>query len=193
MNSLFNSINTPEELLDFMEKNIHYGFITKDNEVYTDPTSDKWSDSWYKRGIVQTGDNVLKTLYGTCWDQVELERKWFDEHNYNSKSYFFYFDLDYENSTSTHTVLIYENNNKYYLFENAWDGVEGITEFDSYNDAVKCVKDRLFEYNLEINPEYNLKYSDLLVYEYDKLDTNMTVQDYLNYVVNEEKEVKINK
>lgn len=189
----YKNIKTPYELLEFMEYYINYGVITKDNKIYKDPTSKEWSDNWFSNGIVQTGDEVLKSTYGTCWDQVELERKWFDEHNYKNKSFFLYFDLPYENNTSTHTVLVYEENNKYYLFENSWSGSEGITEFNSYNEAIKDIRNRLYEYNLEINPEYDLSKDDLKVFEYDKLTDSISVKEYLDYVINEEKELKIEK
>ena len=51
-----------------MEENITYGFIDKNGNKYTDTFSKEWKDNWYNRCLVQTGENILKTKTGTCWD-----------------------------------------------------------------------------------------------------------------------------
>ena len=68
----FNNIKTPMELLKYMD-NITYGFVGRNGKKYTDMNSDDWND-WYDECLVQTGENVLITNIGTCYDQVEIER-----------------------------------------------------------------------------------------------------------------------
>ena len=108
---MFDEINSPEELLEFMDKNITYGFLGKNGKKYTDMYSPEWND-WYDECFVQSGEEVLKSKIGTCWDQVELERLWFEKNNYNFKTIFIWFEVNRENNFPTHAFLIYEDNNK---------------------------------------------------------------------------------
>lgn len=39
--NIFNSLRTPDELFDFMNKNIDYGFLGNDNKIYNDSGSDE--------------------------------------------------------------------------------------------------------------------------------------------------------
>ena len=41
-----------------------------------------------------------------------------------------------------HTFLIFENDNKYYWFENAFEAQRGIHEFSSLDEAIECVKSK---------------------------------------------------
>ena len=77
----YDDIKNPNELLEYMNKNIVYGFVTKDGVKHFGQSSET-NKVWYENGVVQDGLGILKTKCGTCWDQVELERKWFLENGY---------------------------------------------------------------------------------------------------------------
>lgn len=174
----FKDIKNPEELLEFMSENITYGYVDEDGNKYDD--SDV--DNWYKKCYVQTGEDVLKTLVGTCWDQVELERLWFKNHNYKIKTIFIRFELDKDNDLPTHTFLIYEGNNKYYYFENAFYEERGILVFNSIKDIIEHVKNIQFNYSYKY---YNApkEYRDKIVsYEYDELTKKLDIDSYLKHV-----------
>lgn len=83
----FNNIKTPMELLKYMD-NITYGFIGRNGKKYTDMNSTDWND-WYDECFVQSGEEVLKSKIGTYWDQVELERLWFEKIIITLKPYSF--------------------------------------------------------------------------------------------------------
>ena len=163
---MFNKVKTPEELLKFMDENVKYGFVDKDNNKYYDSDDEVFYDKCY----VQTGEEVLKTMVGTCYDQVELERLWFLNNNYNIKTFFIRFELDYENDLPTHTFLLFEKNNKWFYFENAFNDYRGIYEFDNIHRALEFAKDKQFEYAYKY---YDAKKEDrykLISYEYEELD-----------------------
>ena len=107
MNNDFLNIKTPFELLEFMDKNITYGFVGKNGKKYLDMYSQEWND-WYQECFVQSGKEVLKSKVGTCWDQVELERLWFEKNGYSFKTFFVWFEVNRPNNLPTHTFLIYE-------------------------------------------------------------------------------------
>ena len=123
----FERIKTPKEFLEYMNNNITYGFIGKNGKKYQNFSSEEW----FEEGIVQNGEEVLKSKIGTCYDQVELERLWFGNHHFEVKTIFIWFEVDYENDYPTHTFLVYKNNHKWYWFEHAFEPYRGIHEFDS--------------------------------------------------------------
>ena len=177
-----NLIQTPDELLKYMNQNIVYGFVGKNGKKYTDMFSKEWND-WYSQCFVQNGEEVLESKIGTCWDQVELERLWFETNGYIVHTFFMWFEVNRENNYPTHTFLIYESNNKYYWFENAFESERGIHEFDSLDEAIKCVKSKQIKYTKNNFP--NLSIGDmesLAVYEYSKPANNIGVDKYLNHV-----------
>lgn len=176
----FSNIVSPEELLEYMKTNVRYGFISKSGKIYNNPDSNDWND-WYSKCIVQTGKEVLYSCTGTCWDQVELERFWFENNNYVIKTYFICFDVDYENNYPTHTFLLFKNNGKWYWFEHAWLDQMGIHEFNSEKEVLDYIMQKFFE--AAINDELATKEDRKLVacYEYTKLDRSLSVEEYIKH------------
>ena len=178
----YNKINTPQELLSFMMKYIHYGFIDKNNKVYDNPENNEWSLNWFNGAIVQDKDELLNSTYGTCYDQVELERDWFNSHGYEFKTIFLIFNMDRENNLPTHSALIYKNNEKYYYFEHAWMDTCGIIEFNSYMDVVKYIKNNHYQCSLEYSDILGLTKDDLSVYEFDKPKKDSSIPEYFDNI-----------
>ena len=169
--NIIEEINSPEELLNYMDNNITYGFVGKNGKHYTDASSDEW----YDQCIVQSGEELLESKIGTCWDQVELERLWFENHQYKYHTYFMWFEVERDNNLPTHTFLIYEGDNKYYWFEHAFEAQKGIHEFYTLDDAIEDVKYKQLEYtNEDIN--------NLVVYEYTKPNNHLNVDEFLKHV-----------
>ncbi len=180
----FSLIQTPQELLEYMKRNITYGFVGKNGKRYTDRFSDDWND-WYDECFVQSGEEVLNSRIGTCWDQVELERLWFEQKGFIIHTFFMLFEVNKENEYPTHTFLIYENDSKFYWFENSFESERGIHEFSSLDDAVERVKSKQIEYtriNYDNVTDDNM--NSLVVYEYSKPGRNLNVDEYLNHVTN---------
>ena len=177
-----NDIKTPEELLNFMRNNIIYGFVGKNGKKYTDMFSEEWND-WYSQCIVQNGEDILKSKIGTCWDQVELERQWFAKNNYTVHTFFMWFEVGRECDLPTHTFIIYEDNNKNYWFENAFEAQRGIHEFNTLNEAVEYAKSKQIEYTRMNHKDVSDKDMECLtVYEYTRPKENVNVEEYLNHV-----------
>ncbi len=178
MDKKFYELKSPEELLEFMTKNIRYGFISNDGNVYDNPQSEEWELNWYDKGIVQNYVSILKTGIGTCWDQVELERKWFLNHNYRFKTYYLFFEND--KPLPTHTFLVYEVNSKYYWFENAFESERGIHEFNNLENLLNIVKEKQFKYAMNYS-EANLNdKDDMKCFEFNIPMENIDIKEYLN-------------
>ena len=183
--NILNELKSPYDLLEYMNSNITYGFVGKNGKKYSNMYSEEWND-WYKVYYLQNGEDVLKSNVGICWDQVELERLWFEKNNYSFKTFFIIFEVDRKNDLPSHTFLIYEKDNKYYWFEHSFDQYKGITEFNSEEEAVKFVMNKQYEF--VSNGEYDLRpgdYEKLKVYVYSKPNYHIGVDDYLKFVTKE--------
>ena len=68
-------IETSKDLMNYFDKNMHYGFVYK-KKVFTDnePDFQKNMDKFYK---LRVGEDFIKSGYGVCWDFCELEREFF--------------------------------------------------------------------------------------------------------------------
>ena len=93
----------------FMEKNIEYAWLDKDNNKRTD-----FSDSMYEEYCLQDPKQVSINKFGLCMDQVEFERCWFKKNNI--EHFTFEISIELENSNPGHVYLLFSNNNKYYWF-----------------------------------------------------------------------------
>lgn len=74
-------------------------------------------------GILQSPEELVKHHVGNCWDQTELQRMWFEKHNYEVKTYLLYYYLSDENCPS-HSILIYEDTGIWFWFEPMFCGTE---------------------------------------------------------------------
>ncbi len=178
----FDEIKTPFELLDYMQKNIKYGFVSNDGNIYDDPASAEYKNDWYSKCIVQDAESILKTKYGTCWDQVELERKWFEENNYKYTTIYIWFEINKPGSWPTHTFLVYEENDKYFWFEHAFYDYQGIHEFSSIEEVINKVKQAQLNMVIKQNQASKDDYKYIVEYQYDKPIHNISVDEYIKHV-----------
>ena len=177
----FDKIDSPKKLLDFMSANLKYGFVGKNRKIYVNQDSEDWND-WYEQCLVQTGEQVLNTKVGTCWDQVELERLWFEKNKYEIKTIFIWFEVNYENAYPTHTFLLYKKDNKWYWFENSFETCRGIYEFNTVEEAIEFVKRKQLEYAISIGVARQEDKKFIKDYEFSKLVSSLSVDEYINHV-----------
>ena len=175
----FERIKTPKEFLEYMNNNITYGFIGKNGKKYQNFSSEEW----LKEGIVQNGEEVLKSKIGTCYDQVELERLWFENHHFEVKTIFIWFEVDYENDYPTHTFLVYKNNHKWYWFEHAFEDCWGIHEFESLEETINTVISKQLEYAISIGIAKESDKKLIKSYEYMKIIEPLTIEEFINHVI----------
>ena len=191
----YEKVNTPEELLIFMD-NIKYGIHGKDNINYK-PGDTKEENIIFQNACqnvygLASPEYILKFGIGHCWDQVELERDWFTKHNYEFKTIFIWFEFDYENNYSTHTYLIYKDNNDYCYFEHADYNNKGIHRFKSYEDAIKYQYNKHIDYNKSIgNIVTNKEIKHIHIYEYNNPKYSSNMSEFIDYILNSKEITKI--
>jgi len=188
MPNILATIKTPTELLQYMQDNIKYGFVSRDGRVYQNDDID-WGRDWYSTCTVQSASGVLATNYGTCWDQVELERGWFTKHKYQFKTIFIIFAMNKPNNYPTHTFLAFVKKDKWYWFENSFGTYRGIHEYASLQELVADIIDKHLSYAIKIGVASESDKKLIKAYEYTKPRADCSVQQYLNHVTKNQLEV----
>lgn len=156
------------EVMNLM-KDIEYGWIDKNNNKYT--ILEKFSNAY----LLQSPNQVIKNKIGTCLEQVELERYYLKANDWSIRTYFIIY---YDNKEYPfHTFLTFKKNNKYYWFEHSWEKFRGIHEYGSLEKLLVDIKNKFIKDAL--NDDY--KHSNLILYEYTKPMTHITVQAFINH------------
>lgn len=174
-------IKTPEELLNFMSNKINYGYLGKNGRVYHSDDSD-FDKDWYEEYILESKDDILKNLYGNCWDQVELERYWFLKNGYEIKTIYEMVKLDYDNIYPTHSFLVYKDNDYWCWFENADFNNRGIHKFNTLDELLNYQYKKYVDY-LKTFGIKNDEIKKIIVTEFDKPKEHISACEYLKYVI----------
>lgn len=158
-----------QKIMNIMES-ISYGWVDIHGNIHNEV--DNIFNSNYK---LQSPNQILNSKVGVCWDQVELERYYFEQTNLIFKTYFI---VHYDNNKCpTHTFLIYNKNNKIYWFEHSWNKYKGIHEYNNINELLKDIKQKFI--TTELNNNYNS--SNLVIYEYTKPKYGIGVLDFYKH------------
>lgn len=158
-------IKSTEELLKWMNENIQYGYMDKNNKIHKgDFDSDEETMYFFNNYRLQTPEELLKNKFGVCWDQAELQRFIFDK--LNIKNYVIYM-IQNNPDYSTHSYSVIEEDNKFYWFENSWYNHRGFHgPFKSIKEIATLVhdnaikedghKDNGWEYGILSKPNYGI-------------------------------------
>ena len=183
-------IKTPEELLNFMSKNIDYGYLGKNNRVYHYNDSD-FDSEWYEQYILENSEELVNNSYGNCFDQVEFERDWFLKNGYEIKTIYEMVKLDYNNVYPTHSFLVYKDNDCWFWFENADFDNRGIHKFNTFEELLNYQYEKYVEFLKTFNIT-NEELERIIVTDFEKPKEHISAEEYLNHVINS-RQIKINK
>ncbi len=156
------------EIMKLMDE-VNYGWVDKDGNKHI--KIEDFADNYR----LQTPKELIESKLGVCWDQVELERYYFKEKGIEVNSYFIVY---YDNKRfPCHTFISFEENNKFYWFEHAWERYKGIKEFNNEKELLKEVKKCFIE--LELKGSYDEDY--LVIYKYSKPEEKLGTIEFYNY------------
>ena len=163
INSIMETMNT-----------IEYGYLD-DNGKNIISDIQKWDNEFHIFYKLLTPDELLKTKCGVCWDQVELERKFFRDINIKAKTYFIY--IKDGDMLPSHTFLTFEYNNKHYWFEHSWYIYKGIHEYETEQDLLNSVKNNFLKEHNHIRDN-----SKLYLYDYNAPMSHITCDEFYKYI-----------
>ncbi len=148
-------------------KNIEYGNIDSRGKIHRESDSD-FNQAEFKDYRLQSVEEVEANQIGVCWDQVEYARYLFDKHNIPTKSYaIVYYDHE-NNNYFNHTILTFQDDGKYYWFENSMKHLVGVHSFSSLKELLMSLKDEfLASQSKTIPAEY--KKDRLYIWKYDAI------------------------
>lgn len=155
---------------------IEYGFKDENGfNIYKDPK--RWDDDFEEFYYLLSPDELLESRCGTCWEQVELERKLFNDEKYEVETYFICtYAVD---ASPCHTFLVYKESDRYYWFENSWYNYRGIHEYSSIKELL-----------LDVKKKFIKDYDDLdgmtFVVRYDKPPYHLKCSEMYDYMEHQE-------
>lgn len=160
------------EILDEIE----YGFKDK-NDMNIIDNEEYWENEFGNFYYLLSPDELLEKKCGVCWDQVELERKLFEENNIELETYFMY--IDDNRYLPSHTFLTYKNeDDKYCWFEHSWYDYKGIHKYNNLKDLLYDVKNKFLDsHKNEINGKFELK-----IHKYNKPNYNITCDEFYEFI-----------
>ena len=134
-------IKTPIELFEFVINNIDFGFLKYGEKVKLDLTSKLlFINQLLKYYQLQSPNELLMSKCGISFDHSELMVSWLREYKYNFSTYYV--------PARQHSMLVYEDNNKYNWIETCSKKLIGIHEFDNLEDVFYFF---LSSYDMDIN------------------------------------------
>lgn len=160
-----------DSIMDVMNT-IEYGFLDEfGNNIIND--TEKWNNEFYDFYYLLDPEELLEKKVGICWDQVELERKLFNENSIENETFFIYSKDG--NLLPSHTFLTYKNDNKYYWFEHSWDKYKGIHEYNNLNELLIDVRGKfVIDNNIkDVNNTY--------IFQYERPKYNINCDDFYRY------------
>lgn len=129
-----NRITRPEELMDYMDVCLTYGWIDKFGRKHRDELKD--FKALYKTNSIE---QIMASDLGTCIEQAKFQKYVFDRLGLNSKIYVDrrYERADEKKGIKMHCLTVYEKDDKWYYFEHCNNPVRGIKEFDTLDDFLE--------------------------------------------------------
>lgn len=154
-------------------KEIKYGWLDKYNNIHY-----IIDENFSKEYKLQSPEEILKNKVGVCWDQVELERYYFEKINYKTTTYFLVYYND--SKCPTHTFLVYKKNDNFYWFEHSWEKYQGIHKYNSIEELLKDVKNKFIKSELR----GSCVEENIIIREYLKPKSGLNLSEFFNHCEN---------
>ena len=130
----FDDLQTPQDLMNWMDANISYGWLDKDGNVHYNDISNARHNL-----ITASIDDVFKSGVGTCIDQAKVIKYFLDKHNIENKVFCNrrYETTNEDKKIFLHCLVFFKMNDKWYNFEHSNTNKRGIREYDTLDEAIR--------------------------------------------------------
>lgn len=133
----FDKITTPEELMDFMNINIEYGWLDKEEKKHLNTMKDFRKN--YQTASIK---KVLDSGIANCIEQAKLIKTVFDRIKLENKMYC-YRSYETEDNLSKdvkmHCFVLFKEDDCWYHFEHANEPERGIIKYETLAAALKQI------------------------------------------------------
>lgn len=138
----FYAIKNDKELMDYMTKNILYGWIDKD-KIATE-NSIKGSFNLSRTASI---NDILKLKVGTCADQAKLIHHWFSSVGIESKIFCYraFIEKEGKEKIVMHCFVLFHYQENWYHFEQANSSVRGVYKYNSLEEAIEESADKFLK------------------------------------------------
>lgn len=170
------------DIMKIMDQ-IEYGFPDEKGFNIKKKNPKMYEEEFTRFYYLLTPEELLEKKCGTCFEQVELERKFFLEHSIPISTYFI---CTYEEGNyPCHTFLVYEKKGKFYWFEHAWGIYRGIHEYSNLKTLLLDAKKKFIESHNTKKESYTF------VYEYQKPKGHISCKEFY-LLMEKQKLIKLN-
>ena len=173
------NIKTPNDILEFMDENIKYGWLDINGNEHIGNMKD-----FRKLYRTSSIEETLEHKIGTCIEQVYLMKYLLDKLKIKNKMFCtrIYEPNDFndlEKEEYMHCFVLYYLDNKVYQIEHPnWERI-GIYEFDTEEEAIDSINDYYIKMSGGINRP---------ITEYYEVIPNISFKEFNNYINSLDKE-----
>ncbi len=168
-------IYTPQDLMDYLQSNMSYGFTYR-GKVFTveeDPEFQADMDRLYK---IRLGEDFIKNKYGVCWDFCELEREFFIQAKIEHECFFIESFKNKGEDGPTHTFALFKKEDKWCWFEYSWGMYQGVWCYNTKEEALKDIMKKHYDF-------YNGQFNNLEIYKTKKVTKRLDTIEFVEHCI----------
>lgn len=165
----FDDVKTPNDLMDFMNINIEYGWVDKQGNKHINNLK-----GFRENYRISPIDEMLETGLGTCIEQTKMIKYFFDKMGIENK---LYCHRSYENEENfdkdvrMHCFVLFKYNDNWYHFEHSNRPKRGIHKYESVESAIE-----------EITSGFEERGDIRKLTEIDSIPIGITFKEFNNFV-----------
>ena len=133
----FDNLKNPQELMDFMNINIDYGWV----DVYGNKHINRL-DGFRENYRINSLEEVLETGLGTCIEQAMMIKAFFDKMGVDNRVYChrsYETEDNFDQDVRMHCFVLFKHNDSWFHFEHANRPKRGIHKYGSIDEALSSI------------------------------------------------------
>lgn len=133
----FLKIQTPEELMEYLDNNISYGWIDRNGKKYINTLSHVREN--YRTGTI---NEIFETGLVTCAEDAKLIKYCLDRLGYETKLYChraYETEENFDQTVKMHCFVLFKKDNYWYHFEHSMTPIKGIHKYDTIEEALNWI------------------------------------------------------
>ncbi len=137
MNKDYYSLNSPAELMEYMDLNIQYGWIDKNGGRHENDLTGLREN--YR---VSSLEETLNSHLGTCIEQANVIKTFFDRIGRETKVFChrsYETEDNFDKEVRMHCFVLFKGKEKWYHFEHSNQGRKGIHPYNSVEEAIQDI------------------------------------------------------